>query len=92
VPSARGPAVQLAGLIVDAYQDPETGHLSDAPRRGEARPASHDLVDHAIGAAVPTAAAVLAALGADPGVGAPDRARFLAAADRVRRSHTDGAD
>jgi hypothetical protein len=92
VPSARASAVQLAALIVDAYQDPETGHLSEAPRRGESRPASHDVVDHAIDAAVPTAAALLTTLGADPDVGAPDRARFLAAADGVRRSYLDAAD
>lgn len=82
VPAAHATAVQLAALIVDAYQDPEAGHLSDAPRQGVP---SHDVVDHALSAALPTAAAVLAALGADPAVASHDRTRFRTAAERVRR-------
>jgi uncharacterized protein len=86
-PAALAKARQLADLVLEAYVDPASGALCDAPVEGDDPPRpSLDVVDHDLPAAVPATIELLRALTARVG----DRdggSRFAAAADELERRH-----
>jgi uncharacterized protein len=86
-PRAPATAARLADLVLGAYLDPATGTLSDAPLATEGSATSHDVVDHALSAAVPTMVEVLASHAAAASTGARDRERFGRAAEQIRQRH-----